>query len=291
MASLSRRHPDGVDGEWFIDDRCIGCGASRSIAPRLIGGATDGSRQFVFTRQPGSAAEVVLAQQAAEVCPTRSIGTVSGPRWDRHHPMEVAPGVWRTGSNSPDTAGGNAFVVRRPAGNLLIDGPRFTPSLRDAIGRLGGIRSILLTHRDDVGDAGRYAEEFGADVVIHEADRDAAPYADRVLTGHDPVEVAPGTIAIPTPGHTEGHLMYLLDDDILFSGDSLAWEPDLTDLWAERFVCWWSWSDQLDSLERLAQHRFTQVIPTHGAISPRLDTEETRRRLRSLVSSLREAAP
>lgn len=27
---------------WYIDDRCIGCGASMSIAPHLIGGASDG---------------------------------------------------------------------------------------------------------------------------------------------------------------------------------------------------------------------------------------------------------
>lgn len=180
--------------------------------------------------------------------------------------------------------------MQRPGGNVLVDAPRYTPSLHRVLDGLGGIRSILLTHRDDVGDAERYAESFGADVIIHEADRDAAPYADRILTGRHPLEVASGMVAIPTAGHTEGHVMYLLDDETLFSGDSLAWDPHLLDLWAERYVCWWSWPDQLDSLERLTHYRFTRVVPTHGAISPTIDHDEMRHRLRQLVVSLREAA-
>ena len=209
----------------------------------------------------------------------------SGPS---HHPVEVTPGVWRTGSNSAETAGGNAFIVRRSSGGLLIDAPRFTPSVRSDVTQLGGIRTILLTHRDDVGDAEQYAEVFGAEVVIHEADHDAAPSATRVLAGLDPVELGGGVVAIPTPGHTEGHVMYLVDDETLFTGDSLSWDPYQDDLWAEKFVCWWSWPEQLDSLERLARHRFVQVVPTHGAISPTLDAEDMRDRLIRLVASLRE---
>ena len=155
----SRRHPEGSDGDWFIDDRCIGCGATTSIAPGLIRAASDG-RQYVFVRQPASQEDVVLAQQAAEVCPTRSIGNESRNRWRKHHPVEVASGIWRTGSNSAETAGGNAFVVQRSSGGLLIDAPRFTPSVRSGVERLGGIGTILLTHRDDVGDAEQYAEAF-----------------------------------------------------------------------------------------------------------------------------------
>ena len=233
----------------------------------------------------------MLAQQAAEVCPTRSIGNASRNRWRRHHPVEVASGIWRTGSNSAETAGGNAFVVQRASGGLLIDAPRFTPSVRSGVERLGGVGTILLTHRDDVGDAEQYAEAFHAEVVIHEADHDAAPFATRLLAGLEPVEVAKGVVAIPTPGHTEGHVMYLVDDEVLFTGDSLSWDPDLDDLWAEQFVCWWSWADQLDSLERLTNHRFVRIVPTHGAISPALDAQEMRDRLGRLVASLRDTQP
>jgi ferredoxin len=176
MARLDRRHPGGARGDWFIDDRCIGCAASATIAPDLIDLSSDGQR-FVFIRQPTTDREIVLAQQAAEVCPTRSIGTTSKQRWAPHHPVEIVPGVWRTGWNSPDAVGANAFVVQRSEGNVLIEGPRFTRRVRDAITSLGGLRSILLTHADDVGDAARYADAFGAEVIIHELDADAAPFA------------------------------------------------------------------------------------------------------------------
>ncbi|WP_255945057.1 4Fe-4S domain-containing protein [Streptomyces odontomachi] len=286
MARGDRRHPESVAGGWFVDDRCIGCGGSVSLAPTLFGLASDG-KHFVMTRQPATEEEVLQAQLAAEVCPSRSISTESGVTWRRHHPLEIAPAIWRTGSNSPKTAGGNAFLVQRAAGNLLVDAPRFTPALRAWMESLGGIVMILLTHRDDVGEADRYADAFGAKVVIHAADADAAPFADRVLTGADTCEVAAGVLAIPTPGHTEGHIMYLTDDGTLFTGDSLGWDPYRHDLGAEPYMCWYSWPTQVDSLQRLGGYDFARVVPTHGTISPTLQPGDMRRRLEALIARLR----
>jgi glyoxylase-like metal-dependent hydrolase (beta-lactamase superfamily II)/ferredoxin len=286
MARLDRRHPGGARGDWFIDDRCIGCAASATIAPDLIDLSSDGQR-FVFIRQPTTDREIVLAQQAAEVCPTRSIGTTSKQRWAPHHPVEIVPGVWRTGWNSPDAVGANAFVVQRSEGNVLIEGPRFTRRVRDAITSLGGLRSILLTHADDVGDAARYADAFGAEVIIHELDADAAPFATNLLQGRDATVVAGGVTAIPTPGYTAGHVMYLVDDKVLFSGDSLDFDPDTGQLGAYEEVCWWSWEEQVASLDRLAEFRFTTVVPSHGGISPPLGDEQMNQLLRSLVAQLR----
>jgi glyoxylase-like metal-dependent hydrolase (beta-lactamase superfamily II)/ferredoxin len=287
MARHDLRHPDGVEGDWFIDTHCIGCGASTSIAPRLIELSSDG-RRFVFRRQPRDGEEVLLAQMAAEVCPTRSIGTGSGLRWEPHHPVDLGDRVWRCGSNSPDSAGGNSYLVQRDAGNLLVDGPRFVGRLVRALEALGGVRHVLLTHADDVGEAERYAEAFGADVLIHEADRRAAPFATRIVSGSAPAEVAPGVQVIPTPGHTAGHVMFLVDDRVLLSGDSLVWDPHSEDLWAEETVCWHSWPQQLASLERLAAFSFSRVVPGHGALSPTLATDEMRARLVGLVARLRD---
>ena len=281
-----QRHPEGIAGEWYIDDRCIGCGASLSIAPRLIKPTEDG-RQFVFRAQPATDKDVLLAQLAAEVCPTRSIRTESKQRWPPHHPYLVAPAVWRCGSNSPDTAGGNSYLIARPDGNVLVDGPRFSESLRRKLQELGGVALIALTHRDDVGDAQKYASAFGAEVVIHRADAGAAPFATSIVEETDPVELRRGLVAIPTPGHTKGHMMFLLDREILFAGDSLGWDPYRDDLWAEKAVCWHSWPEQIASLEELLQHRFTRVIPTHGALSPVLSSEQMHTRLRRLVDQLR----
>ncbi len=124
---------------------------------------------------------------------------------------------------------------------------------------------MLLTHRDDVADADRYAERFGARVWIHEADRAAAPYATDIFTGTDPVEVQPGLVAIPAPGHTRGHVLFLLDGRFLFTGDSLHWSRSRQDLAVHERLTWYSLDVQIDSLDRLArEHRFSYVLPGHG---------------------------
>lgn len=285
MARRSERHPEGAIGEWFIDRRCIQCGASSSVAPGLVVPASDG--KSVFDHQPLGPEELRLAQVAAELCPTRSIGTESRLRWTAHHPMALTERVWRCGSNAWVSAGANAYLVQRADGNLLIDAPRWSAGLADRLAALGGVADIVITHADDVADADRYALRFGAQVWIHESDRDAAPFASRLLSGSKPRDLAPGVVVVPTPGHTPGHVMVLIDSTILFSGDSLVWDPYANDLWAEEAVCWHSWPEQLTSLERLVHHRFEQVIPGHGASSPRLPADEMRTRLIDLLTRLR----
>ncbi|MGZ8734451.1 MAG: ferredoxin [Acidimicrobiia bacterium] len=91
MARLADRHPGNVDGEWYVDDRCIDCDVARHHAPDLIRALADG--QSVVVRQPSTPAEEQLMWRAALACPTRSIGTVS-PRPD---PADVYPGVFTRG--------------------------------------------------------------------------------------------------------------------------------------------------------------------------------------------------
>src|SRR5581483_4881782 len=114
----------------------------------------------------------------------------------------------------------------------------------------GGVTDVLLTHRDDVADAGRYAAHFRARVWIHEADADAAPYATDPVRGDAPAVVAGDVLAIPLPGHTKGSVAYL-HEERLFTGDSLAWDFDENDLVAWDDVAWFSWDAQRQSLRRL----------------------------------------
>ena len=76
-------------------------------------------------------------------------------------------------------------------------------------GSLRGVRYLFLTHRDDVADAAKYAERFGAERIIHRLELSAQPDAERAIDGFRPVELAPEFLAIPTPGHTRGHCALL----------------------------------------------------------------------------------
>jgi glyoxylase-like metal-dependent hydrolase (beta-lactamase superfamily II)/ferredoxin len=265
MARVDLRNADNAEGDWFVDTRCIDCGTCREIAPDLFVARRGRS---IVARQPAGDADLG-AWLAAQACPTTSIGTASRrPRPGRLYPREVedGSGVFDLGYCSEDSFGASAWFVQRPAGNVLVDSPRFTEALAGPIAGLGGIDHVVLTHRDDVADADRWAARFGALVWIHEDDRPAAPFATDLLRGLGDTVIQPGLVAVPTPGHTKGSVVFLLDDRWLFTGDSLAWSQERSDLTAFRGACWWSWSEQVDSLERLAAaHRFAVVLPGHGA--------------------------
>jgi glyoxylase-like metal-dependent hydrolase (beta-lactamase superfamily II) len=149
----------------------------------------------------------------------------------------------------------------------------------------GGLADILLTHRDDVGDAERYAAHFGARVWIHEADRDAARFADRIIAGREVAETGADLIAIPVPGHTAGSVAYLYGQRCLFSGDSLAWSFERNDLEAFKDYCWYSWPEQIKSLRRLADYRFEWVFAGHGG-SHYLPAGEMNARLKALLERM-----
>jgi len=283
MAKLSERNTASAPGDWYIDRRCIDCGASREVAPGLIVQESDLS---IFARQPAGEEEERAAWRAVLVCPTASVGSVSRRAQPPDlFPQELAPGVYRCGYNAESSFGAHSYFVRRAAGNLLVDAPRYVGKLVRKLEELGGVGDILLSHRDDVADASRYASRFKARVWIHEDDRRAAPFATDVLKGGDPVEIRTGLIAIPVPGHTRGSVVYLLEETYLFTGDSLAWSRERGDLVAFRDACWYSWSEQRKSLAKLVEQRFEWVLSGHGG-SIRLPAEEMQKRLRALVERM-----
>ncbi len=290
MARIDLRNVRNTDGDWFVDTRCIDCGTCRDIAPDLFGSAAGSS---VVVLQPDlSGPSETSAWLAAQACPTSSIGTQSRrarPGRLCPHEIEPASGVFDCGYCSEDSFGASAWFARRASGNIMVDSPRYTDALVGPLVAAGGIDHILLTHRDDVADAGRWAERFAARVWIHADDAAAAPFATDVISGPDDVTICSGVIAVPTPGHTRGSMMFLVDDEFLFTGDSLAWSHERHDLTAFRDACWWSWPAQAESLARLAQrHRFSWVLPGHGArVHDR--AEELHRLLDALVERMRSA--
>jgi glyoxylase-like metal-dependent hydrolase (beta-lactamase superfamily II) len=280
------RNPDSAPGHWYIDTACIDCGAARHVAPDLIVWRNGKS---VFARQPETDAEQLAAWRAVLVCPTASVRSETKQPRPRVavFPQEITDGVWRCGFNSRSSFGAHSYFVRHPDGNLLVDSPRYAKELVDWFEAAGGIGHILLTHQDDVADAGKYAERFGARVWIHHADRHAAPYASDLIEGESARIIVPRLVAIPVPGHTRGSVVYLLDDRVLFAGDSLAWNMREQDLVAFRDACWYSWSALAGSLARLAGYRFQWVLPGHGWIA-HCDAEEMNARLTALVARMRE---
>jgi glyoxylase-like metal-dependent hydrolase (beta-lactamase superfamily II)/ferredoxin len=287
MARLDARHPGGAPGPWFVDDRCIDCDAARHVAPGLIE-RNPGDGVSIFVRQPETAEELEMAWRAVDVCPTKSVGHETERRpTSPVFPHDLGDGVHRLGHNSRSSFGAHSYLAVRDGANLMIDAPRWSRELVGPIEQVGGIDAVLLTHRDDVADADRYASHFGARVWIHDADRDAAPYATDLISGTEATELLPGVVAVPVPGHTEGSVLFHVDGHLLFSGDSLAYDRPHDGLLAFRRACWFSWEAQTESLGRFADSglRFDRLFCGHGW-SHDAHTEWFDRELRALVERM-----
>lgn len=73
-------------------------------------------------------------------------------------------------------------------------------------------------------------------------------------------------VGFPVPGHTMGSVLWHVDGRLLFSGDSLAWDPKRQQLTAFRGACWYSWDAQTGSLARFADSglTFDRLFCGHG---------------------------
>ena len=263
MADRRRAHPANVPGDFFVDTTCIDCPTCRQIAPATFGAADD---QAVVLRQPADAAERQRALMGLVSCPVGSIG--GPPRVDVRPaiaalPEPIADDVYACGFASPASFGAHSYFIRRAEGNVLVDSPRFTEPLARRLASFGGIRFMFLTHRDDVADHAKFHRRFGCERIIHEAElSDGLRALERPLTGDGPWTLAPDLRVIATPGHTRGHTVLLYRETFLFTGDHLWWDGER--LAASREYNWWSWDEQLASIEKLRGEPFAWVLPGHG---------------------------
>ena len=258
-----------MPGDFYVDESCIDCDACRQIAPDVF---RDHGEQSSVYQQPRTEAEVLGALKAIVACPTASIGTTRD--YDARRGVEAFPermdeNVYYCGFNSESSFGAWSYLVVRPegeGGNVLVDSPRFTRPLVKKIEALGGVRTIFLTHRDDVADHEKYARHFKAARVMHRDDNAARYGVEHVVGGEEAVRLDRDLLVIPTPGHTRGHAVLLYRDKYLFTGDHLAWSPARRALTAFRSACWYSWPVQTRSMRRLLGYRFEWVLPGHGRI-------------------------
>lgn len=269
MAQIGLRLPENIEGDFFVDSTCIDCDACRQIAP--VSFQDHGGQSSVY-RQPQNPGELRRALMALVACPTASIGTVShrsARPGVEAFPVHVVDDVHFCGYTSESSFGAWSYlIVRSPeaGGNVLVDSPRFATPLVKRIEEMGGVRLMFLTHRDDIADHAQFASHFHCPRVMHESDGAAAMGIERVITGADSLRLDDELLLVPTPGHTRGHQVLLYRNKVLFTGDHLAWSPERQTLIAFRDACWYSWTLQTQSMEKLLAYTFESVLPGHGRI-------------------------
>lgn len=199
-------------------------------------------------------------------------------------PTQVTPSVRRVIANNPGPftfTGTGTYLIGNSEGVAVIDpGPPSQEHL-DAVlaAALGPIRQILITHThlDHSAAAPALSKMTGAPILgfsAHGLTEETAPPAfeegadftlrlDETLSDGDDIQTAGYRLrAVHTPGHTDNHLCFALNEEgLLFTGDHIMG-------WSTSVVAPpdGNMADYMASLERLLQHECDQLyLPTHGA--------------------------
>ena len=212
MADRTRRLTQNIAGDFFVDDSCIDCDTCRQIAPAHF---RDHGDQSSVYRQPETPVEISQALKALVSCPTASIGALTKHDLSQtvaSFPSLIAENVYFCGFTSESSYGAWSYLIARPdeaGGNVLVDSPRFASPLVRRIRELGGVKTMFLTHKDDVADHAAFAREFGCERVMSEADGAVRLGIERVIEGEEDARLDDDLLVIPTPGHTRGHQVLL----------------------------------------------------------------------------------
>ncbi len=265
MAKYSDKNSNNIDGNFFVDNRCIGCVSCESFdADTFV--LKDG-KAYVY-QQPNEEG-FKKACIALLSCPVDAIGILEGKESVREIkkelPLKLNEDVYFCSYNAPEAIGANSYLIKRKQGNILVDVPRYTKPLLTRLVALGGIKYIYMTHKDDIGEYTKFQEYFNAQTIFHEDDfNKKITTADIILRGQEDFMLDDDVTIIPVVGHTKGHTVLLYKNTYLFTGDHLAHKAKGDYLYMFENFCWYDWNKQLQSLQKLLSYDFSHVYAGHG---------------------------
>jgi ferredoxin len=73
MAEIEDKLPDNAPGKFYVDDQCIDCDVCRDTSPANFIRNDENGYSFVY-KQPETAEEFALCEEALEACPVEAIG-------------------------------------------------------------------------------------------------------------------------------------------------------------------------------------------------------------------------
>lgn len=120
---------------------------------------------------------------------------------------EKEPDLFGVGVEPSFAIGQRALLVRTPEGNLLWDCvPILDEDGAARLDALGGVRAVAISHPHYYGGYELFADRFGAEILLHEADRDHAhtPHANLRFWSGERFSPFGGITLIRAGGHFAG---------------------------------------------------------------------------------------
>ncbi len=126
----------------------------------------------------------------------------------------------------PEWLSNSYLVADRPGGRgVLIDSGGPPEPLLEAVERHDlTVETLLLTHHhhDHVAENHVYKERYGVEIRAHPLEAEHLMDVDRAIEPGEVVEVGGLRIdGLHTPGHTDGMLSFRVNDEAVFTGDTL----------------------------------------------------------------------
>ncbi len=170
---------------------------------------------------------------------------VSGQAWTSLETIQAAhsnvftqlePNLYSIKTEPKFAIGQQAHLVIRPEANILWDCITLLDDATIAkVNELGGVRTIALSHPHYYSTMSQWAETFGAELYIHEADREHVVYPSKYLKfwSGERLELSGATL-INAAGHYDGGTVLhvpelakgkgaLLTGDIIQVASDTAW--------------------------------------------------------------------
>lgn len=129
-------------------------------------------------------------------------------------------------SMQPDWLSNAYLVADEPGGHgVIIDSGGPSEPLVEAVERLDlTVPYLLLTHHhgDHVAENHVYKERFGVEILAHPLEAEHLTDVDRAIEAGELIHAGSLRIdGIHTPGHTAGMLSFRVNDEAVFTGDTL----------------------------------------------------------------------
>ncbi len=168
-----------------------------------------------------------------------------------------------------DTLGGTAFLILENNANILVDCPGWNSLNQAFIQQHGGVKWLVITHRDGLGKVAQIQQAWDCQVLIQEQEAYLLPGIKPQGFKHE-VTLSSQAKLIWTPGYSPGSacLYYATNGGILFTGRHLLpnrqGQPE-----PQRTAKTFHWPRQLQSVQALIK-RFSPE--TLGFICPGANT-------------------
>jgi ferredoxin len=73
MAEITDKLPENAKGKYYVDNQCIDCDVCRDTSPKHFTRFDENGYSFVH-KQPETAEEFELCEEAMDACPVEAIG-------------------------------------------------------------------------------------------------------------------------------------------------------------------------------------------------------------------------